>query len=208
MVVRLPFDFFKMRAIFKLLWVRRLIGKPGVPYNRRLGVRGSPHPLVYDDDLSLPAADSNAFRIQSDLFCPACCIAALIGLASTGVKRAANSSPLAFSFPILGRPSFFFIFVNKYVDSNLVSVNNNVNKENDMANILKAEKKVAAISMLCEGASIRAVERITGIHGDTIGRLALRIGQACKAIRMTPAQAAGIESSAWTVEELVKRCGE
>jgi IS1 family transposase len=28
------------------------------------------------------------------------------------------------------------------------------------------------------------------------------------AIRMTPAQAAGIESSAWTVEELVERCGE
>jgi IS1 family transposase len=51
-----------------------------------------------------------------------------------------------------------------------------------MANILKTEKKVAAISMLCEGASIRAVERITGIHGDTIGRLALRVGQACKKI--------------------------
>jgi hypothetical protein len=29
-----------------------------------------------------------------------------------------------------------------------------------------------------------------------------------KALRMTPAQAAGVESSAWTVEELVKRCGE
>jgi IS1 family transposase len=29
-----------------------------------------------------------------------------------------------------------------------------------------------------------------------------------RAIRMTPAQAAGIESSAWTVEELVKLCGE
>jgi len=29
-----------------------------------------------------------------------------------------------------------------------------------------------------------------------------------KAIRMTPAQAAGVESSAWTVEELLKRCGE
>jgi len=51
-----------------------------------------------------------------------------------------------------------------------------------MANILKTEKKVAAISMLCEGASIRAVERITGIHGDTIGRLALRVGQACQKI--------------------------
>jgi hypothetical protein len=29
-----------------------------------------------------------------------------------------------------------------------------------------------------------------------------------KALRMTPAQAAGIESSAWTIEELIKRCGE
>ena len=28
------------------------------------------------------------------------------------------------------------------------------------------------------------------------------------AIRMTPAQAAGVENSAWTVGELVERCGE
>src|SRR5713101_211594 len=28
------------------------------------------------------------------------------------------------------------------------------------------------------------------------------------AIRMTPAQAAGVEKSAWTVAELVERCGE
>jgi hypothetical protein len=28
------------------------------------------------------------------------------------------------------------------------------------------------------------------------------------AIRITPAQAAGIEASAWTVAELVERCGE
>jgi transposase-like protein len=51
-----------------------------------------------------------------------------------------------------------------------------------MANTLKTEKKVAVISMLCEGASICAVSRITGIHGDTIGRLALRVGHACKRI--------------------------
>src|ERR1039457_3916054 len=51
-----------------------------------------------------------------------------------------------------------------------------------MANILKTEKKIAVISMLAEGSSIRAIERITGIHGDTIGRLALRIGQSCKQI--------------------------
>ena len=35
-----------------------------------------------------------------------------------------------------------------------------------MANILKTEKKVAVISMLCEGASIRAVERITGVQPE------------------------------------------
>jgi IS1 family transposase len=51
-----------------------------------------------------------------------------------------------------------------------------------MANILKTEKKVAVISMLCEGSSIRAIERITGIQKKTIGRLALRVGQACKRI--------------------------
>lgn len=63
------FDFQKMRAKLKSFWVRKLIGKLGVPYNRRLGVRGSSHPLNYDADLSLPAADSNAFRIHFDLLC-------------------------------------------------------------------------------------------------------------------------------------------
>ncbi|HUA38803.1 MAG TPA: hypothetical protein VMA35_10470, partial [Candidatus Sulfopaludibacter sp.] len=38
-------DNFKMRATFKSFWVRKLIGKLGVPYNRRLRVRGSPHPI-------------------------------------------------------------------------------------------------------------------------------------------------------------------
>jgi hypothetical protein len=27
-------------------------------------------------------------------------------------------------------------------------------------------------------------------------------------LRMTPAQAAGVENSAWTVAELIERCGE
>jgi hypothetical protein len=60
-----------MRAIFKSVWVRKLIGKLGVPYNRRLRVRGSPHPLFYDAGLSLPAPESNAFRAHSDWLCPA-----------------------------------------------------------------------------------------------------------------------------------------
>src|SRR5476651_2001234 len=100
-----------MSAIFKSFWVRKLIGKLGVPYNRRLGVRGSPHPLFYDADLSLPAAESNAFRIQSDLLCLACRIAPLSCCASIGVKRAVKNTPFAFLMPILGLPAVFFIII-------------------------------------------------------------------------------------------------
>jgi hypothetical protein len=51
-----------------------------------------------------------------------------------------------------------------------------------MANILQSEKKVAAVSMLCEGNSIRSIERITGVHRDTIMRLGLRMGESCQQI--------------------------
>ena len=51
-----------------------------------------------------------------------------------------------------------------------------------MANHLTLEKKTAAISLLVEGSSIRSVSRITGIHGDTIGRLAVRVGNNCAGI--------------------------
>lgn len=40
-----------------------------------------------------------------------------------------------------------------------------------MANNLPIEKKVTAVSMLAEGTSIRSIERITGIHRDTVMRL-------------------------------------
>lgn len=49
-------------------------------------------------------------------------------------------------------------------------------------NILKREKQVTVISLLCEGMSIRSVERITGIHRDTIIRLMVRVGQNCQRI--------------------------
>jgi hypothetical protein len=35
-----------------------------------------------------------------------------------------------------------------------------------MANKLSVEKKAAAVAMLCEGNSIRSIERMTGIHRD------------------------------------------
>lgn len=51
-----------------------------------------------------------------------------------------------------------------------------------MSNNLNPDKKVMAISMLCEGSSIRSIERVTGIHRDTVMRLGVRVGEACKKI--------------------------
>jgi hypothetical protein len=48
-----------------------------------------------------------------------------------------------------------------------------------MANILPKDKQIAVVSMLAEGSSIRAIERITGINRNTIMNLGVRIGQGC-----------------------------
>lgn len=48
-----------------------------------------------------------------------------------------------------------------------------------MANILEKNKQVSVISALAEGSSIRAIERMTGIHRDTIMRLGVGVGQGC-----------------------------
>lgn len=48
-----------------------------------------------------------------------------------------------------------------------------------MANQLGKEKQATIIASLCEDASIRAIERMTGVHRDTIMRLGLRVGHAC-----------------------------
>lgn len=49
-----------------------------------------------------------------------------------------------------------------------------------MANTLPTEKKIMATHMLCEGSSIRAIERMTGVHRDTIMRLGVRMGEGCQ----------------------------
>jgi IS1 family transposase len=46
-------------------------------------------------------------------------------------------------------------------------------------NILPVDKQIAVIAALVEGCSIRAVERLTDIHRDTIMRLGVRVGQGC-----------------------------
>lgn len=46
-------------------------------------------------------------------------------------------------------------------------------------NVLPMEKQIQVVSALAEGSSIRAIERMTGIHRDTIMRLGVKIGEGC-----------------------------
>lgn len=51
-----------------------------------------------------------------------------------------------------------------------------------MSNNLSHEKQTQVIHALAEGNAIRAIERMTGIHRDTIMRLGVRVGQNCEQI--------------------------
>jgi len=46
-------------------------------------------------------------------------------------------------------------------------------------NIVPRARQIAVISALTEGCSIRASDRLTGIHRDTILRLGVRVGDGC-----------------------------
>ncbi len=48
-----------------------------------------------------------------------------------------------------------------------------------MANVLPIDKQAVIVSALAEGSSIRAIERMTGVHRDTIMRLGVRVGHGC-----------------------------
>ena len=47
-------------------------------------------------------------------------------------------------------------------------------------NKLSIDKQITAISALVEGNSIRSIERMTGVHRDTIMRLMVRVGNGCE----------------------------
>src|ERR1700733_303646 len=48
-----------------------------------------------------------------------------------------------------------------------------------MANVLSTDKQIMIIGALAEGSSIRSIERMTGVHRDTIMRLGVKIGHGC-----------------------------
>lgn len=97
-----------------------------------------------------------------------------------------------------------------------------------MANALPRAKQVAVVSALIEGCSIRSTKRLTGVHRDTICKLLVRVGEGCAAmfdqrmvnlgceqlqiynfvrrhstLRTTPAMAAGVEKTMWSVDDLL-----
>ena len=49
-------------------------------------------------------------------------------------------------------------------------------------NVLPFDKQISAIAALTEGCSIRAAERLTGTHRDTIMNLGVRVGEGCAAL--------------------------
>jgi IS1 family transposase len=69
-----------------------------------------------------------------------------------------------------------------------------------MANNLPTEKKVLIVAALAEGSSIRAIERITGVHRDTIMRLGVRVGEACA--RIHDAKMRGLNCRQIQVDEI------
>ena len=69
-----------------------------------------------------------------------------------------------------------------------------------MAYNLQPEKKILATSLLAEGSSIRAIERVTGVHRDTVMRLGVRVGEACAVI--ADQRMRGLESSRIEVDEI------
>src|SRR5204862_5117695 len=76
----------------------------------------------------------------------------------------------------------YLMFYNNNTCKESIFVLHLLQVKNDMANKLPFEKKVAVVSMLAEGSSIRAIERITGVNQNTIMSLGRRVGDACKKI--------------------------
>ena len=75
-----------------------------------------------------------------------------------------------------------------------------------MSNNLSPEKQTAVISGLAEGSSIRSIERITGIHRDTIMRLGVKVGQRCAEI--LDSEMRDLETRVLQFDEIWGFCGK
>jgi IS1 family transposase len=71
-------------------------------------------------------------------------------------------------------------------------------------NVLSMDKKIAVISALTEGNSIRSIERMTGVHRDTAIRLLIRTGENCA--RLLDERMRNISSRFVQVDEIWTYC--
>lgn len=69
-----------------------------------------------------------------------------------------------------------------------------------MPNILPTEKKIAITAALMEGSSIRGIERMTGVHRDTVMRLGVRMGEGCT--RIMDEKMVNLQSNRIEVDEI------
>ncbi len=69
-----------------------------------------------------------------------------------------------------------------------------------MANILPKDKQITITAALAEGNSIRSIERMTGVHRDTIMRLGVKIGQGCA--RLLDAKMRGLDCQRLELDEI------
>lgn len=173
----------RMCAIFHPLWVRKLIGKPAF---LTIADCESEARRIHYAALLDSATESRLRLTHSDSVAPARLTALATTLYSSSENRACTNTPRTFVFGSFGLPILAFInslcMTKIIVDLGYFPSYDKSTIKNDMANILKTEKKVAVISLLCEGASIRAVERITGVNQNTIMSLGRRVGEACAKI--------------------------
>ena len=80
------------------------------------------------------------------------------------------------------QPNKNYEFHANNVPQKHLTSNNNWGTVIDMANVLNTDKQIAVIGALAEGSSIRSIERITGVHRDTIMRLGVKVGKGCAAL--------------------------
>ena len=73
-------------------------------------------------------------------------------------------------------------------------------------NILKSEKQEMVIGGLVEGSSIRSIERMTGVHRDTIMRLMVEVGNTCEKIMDTTMR--NLTCKDIEVDEVWSLCGK
>lgn len=67
-------------------------------------------------------------------------------------------------------------------------------------NVLPRDQQIQIIACLTEGMSIRATERMTGVHRDTIMRLAVKVGRGCAVLH--DRKMVGIRSGRLELDEL------